>query len=396
MENGEFVDLFSQPWNSKFQASSSSAPSSSAASSSARNSVHHPNQGVPGDEAANGGYAAAAAAATAAAAAAAAAAMAVAPKLTTRLMQAPPNGPVPNPSPSGGYASTKHFLAHFPSAPSGKLATSGSLSGTGGRSLFTATPNPQQHNSQLGLAAAAATDLRDINLGPLRNTNSSSGGAPTTSSSSSSSSSSSTSNTNTTSTSTSSSASSCMSSGGGQHPNGGFVSRESREFPKLSHRLLQPLNPGVDQPPPQPSLGGTMQSSSAAMMRGAESQLEQMEREQQARLDQDYSTFCSTLSAVATMAAASLAMEEDDLADSTTPPPTPFSSSSLMAQAQAAGGLAGNGNGSGGGGSVEGDLGPNGELLGLNGHQHEKKTPNSIRVCTSTTMTSFVTIDKET
>ncbi|XP_058122413.1 protein dissatisfaction [Anopheles ziemanni] len=360
MENGEFVDLFSQPWNSKFQASSSS--------------------GVPGDEAPNGGYAGVggnAAAAAAAAAAATAAAMAVAPKLTTRLMQAPPNGPVPGPAQasSGGYASTKHFLAHFPGASSsGKLPTGGTgggpLSGTGGRSLFATTPN-QQHNPQLGLAAAGATDLRDINLGPLRNTNSNGGGAPPTSSSSSSSSSS----TNTTSTSTSSSTSS--SSGGNQHPNGGFASRESREFPKLSHRLLQPLNPGVDQPPP---LGGTMQSSAAtaAMMRGAENQLEQMEREQQARLDQDYSTFCSTLSAVATMAAASLAMEEDDLADSTTPPPTPFSSSSLLAQAQAGGGLAGHGSGSGGG-SVEGDLGPNGELLGLNGHQHEKKTPNSIR-----------------
>ena len=97
--------------------------------------------------------------------------------------------------------------------------------------------------------------------------------------------------------------------------------------------------------------------------------------------EQDYNAFCSTLSAVASMAAASLAMEDEDLADSTTPPPQPFTSGGLLAA-----GLAGNGTGGGGGsagdangGSVEGDFGPNGELLGLNGHQHEKKTPNSIR-----------------
>uniref|UniRef100_A0A182VAI3 Probable nuclear hormone receptor HR3 n=1 Tax=Anopheles merus TaxID=30066 RepID=A0A182VAI3_ANOME len=115
-----------------------------------------------------------------------------------------------------------------------------------------------------------------------------------------------------------------------------------------------------------PAQGGSGGSGHAAMVRQEE---------------QDYNAFCSTLSAVASMAAASLAMEDEDLADSTTPPPQPFTAGGLLAA-----GLAGNGTGGGGGsagdangGSVEGDLGPNGELLGLNGHQHEKKTPNSIR-----------------
>uniref|UniRef100_A0A182IIZ3 Probable nuclear hormone receptor HR3 n=1 Tax=Anopheles atroparvus TaxID=41427 RepID=A0A182IIZ3_ANOAO len=376
MDNGEFVDLFSQPWSSKFQqASSSSTASSSSPSVSHRGAIHQQN-GAPGDETAGGGgggpYGAGnAAAAAAAAAAATAAAMAVAPKLTTRLMQAP-QGPAPTSQGSTGggagngaglYANTKHFLAHFP-GNQGKLAATGSSStaAPGGR-IFTSSTN-----HQLGPAAAATTDLRDTNLGPLRNT-SSSNGAPNGSSSSSSSS---TSSTTSSSSSTASTSSSSHTACGSHHANGGFV-RESREFPKLSHRLLQPLNPGSIEQAPLGGGSGTAQPAQPNLMRGGESQLEQMERE---RLDQDYSTFCSTLSAVATMAAASLAMEEDDLADSTTPPPTPFSSSSLLAQAQAAGGLAGNGNG---GGCVEGDLGPNGELLGLNGHPHEKKTPNSIR-----------------
>uniref|UniRef100_A0AAG5DS03 Probable nuclear hormone receptor HR3 n=1 Tax=Anopheles atroparvus TaxID=41427 RepID=A0AAG5DS03_ANOAO len=376
MDNGEFVDLFSQPWSSKFQqASSSSTASSSSQSVSHRGAIHQQN-GAPGDETAGGGgggpYGAGnAAAAAAAAAAATAAAMAVAPKLTTRLMQAP-QGPAPTSQGSTGggagngaglYANTKHFLAHFP-GNQGKLAATGSSStaAPGGR-IFTSSTN-----HQLGPAAAATTDLRDTNLGPLRNT-SSSNGAPNGSSSSSSGS---TSSTTSSSSSTASTSSSSHTACGSHHANGGFV-RESREFPMLSHRLLQPLNPGSIDPAPLGGGSGTTQPAQPNLMRGGESQLEQMERE---RLDQDYSTFCSTLSAVATMAAASLAMEEDDLADSTTPPPTPFSSSSLLAQAQAAGGLAGNGNG---GGCVEGDLGPNGELLGLNGHPHEKKTPNSIR-----------------
>uniref|UniRef100_A0A182NZH3 Probable nuclear hormone receptor HR3 n=1 Tax=Anopheles epiroticus TaxID=199890 RepID=A0A182NZH3_9DIPT len=122
-------------------------------------------------------------------------------------------------------------------------------------------------------------------------------------------------------------------------------------------------SPSPFTPPPASGPGSAGQS---AMLRGGQE-------------EQDYNAFCSTLSAVASMAQASLAMEEEDLADSTTPPPQPFTAGGLLAA-----GLAGNGGGGGSagdanGGGVEGDLGPNGELLGMNGHQHEKKTPNSIR-----------------
>ncbi|XP_049284694.1 probable nuclear hormone receptor HR3 isoform X5 [Anopheles funestus] len=332
MDDGEFLDLFSQSWNGKYHAAA--------------------NRAGAGDEPTTGGsYTNSAAVAAAATAAATAAAMAVAPKLTSRLMQPQPGSAAG----AGGqslYTGNKHFLAHLP--PNHKPATNTSNS----------TTNPVGSNRHAAAppfnvsAGAPTTDLRDTNLGPLRNTSSSSTGSNatnTTSSSSTASSSNGTShNTNTT-------------TNGAQHLMGGTgagsnFARETRDFPKLSHRLLQPLN-AHDQPPPGGGGSGTSGSSQPTMIRGGQE-------------EQDYNAFCSTLSAVASMAAASLAMEEEDLADSTTPPPPPFSSSALLAA-----GLTGNGGGgtSDASGGVESDLGPNGELLGLNGHQHEKKTPNSIR-----------------
>ncbi|XP_041779636.1 probable nuclear hormone receptor HR3 isoform X5 [Anopheles merus] len=345
MDDGEFLDLFSQSWNGKYHAAANRAGDEPAGIGAA----------AGGGTGAAAGYTNSAAVAAAATAAATAAAMAVAPKLTTRLMQPQPG------STAGGsqglYAGTKHFLAHLPpnhkQQPSAASATSAAAS--------TASASRHAAPSPFGVppAGAQTTDLRDTNLGPLRNTTSSSTSSNTTNTSTSAA------NNSSGSSSGSSSNTSNSHANGAQHLLGGGSSfaRETREFPKLSHRLLQPLNHTLDQGPAQGGSGG---SGHAAMVRQEE---------------QDYNAFCSTLSAVASMAAASLAMEDEDLADSTTPPPQPFTAGGLLAA-----GLAGNGTGGGGGsagdangGSVEGDLGPNGELLGLNGHQHEKKTPNSIR-----------------
>lgn len=343
MDDGEFLDLFSQSWNGKYHAAANRAGDEPAGIGAA----------AGGGTGAAAGYTNSAAVAAAATAAATAAAMAVAPKLTTRLMQPQPG------STAGGsqglYASTKHFLAHLP--PNHKQQPSAASATSAAASTASASRHAAPSPFSVPPAGAQTTDLRDTNLGPLRNTTSSSTSSNTT-------------NTSTSAANNSSSGSSGSSSNtsnshanGAQHLLGGGSSfaRETREFPKLSHRLLQPLNHTLDQGPAQGGSGG---SGHAAMVRQEE---------------QDYNAFCSTLSAVASMAAASLAMEDEDLADSTTPPPQPFTSGGLLAA-----GLAGNGTGGGSagdanGGSVEGDLGPNGELLGLNGHQHEKKTPNSIR-----------------
>uniref|UniRef100_A0A1S4GZV4 Probable nuclear hormone receptor HR3 n=1 Tax=Anopheles gambiae TaxID=7165 RepID=A0A1S4GZV4_ANOGA len=343
MDDGEFLDLFSQSWNGKYHAAANRAGDEPAGIGAA----------AGGGTGAAAGYTNSAAVAAAATAAATAAAMAVAPKLTTRLMQPQPG------STAGGsqglYASTKHFLAHLP--PNHKQQPSAASATSAAASTASASRHAAPSPFSVPPAGAQTTDLRDTNLGPLRNTTSSSTSSNTT-------------NTSTSAANNSSSGSSGNSSNtsnshanGAQHLLGGGSSfaRETREFPKLSHRLLQPLNHTLDQGPAQGGSGG---SGHAAMVRQEE---------------QDYNAFCSTLSAVASMAAASLAMEDEDLADSTTPPPQPFTSGGLLAA-----GLAGNGTGGGSagdanGGSVEGDLGPNGELLGLNGHQHEKKTPNSIR-----------------
>ncbi|XP_035904821.1 uncharacterized protein LOC118508967 isoform X3 [Anopheles stephensi] len=335
MDDGEFLDLFSQSWNVKYQAAA--------------------NRAGTGDEPASvgsvgGGYTNTAAVAAAATAAATAAAMAAAPKLTSRLMQ-----PQPGSTPTGGqgtlYTSTKHFLAHLP--PNHKPATTTTNSSTNPGSAVSGNRHGAPPFSVS--AGAPTTDLRDTNLGPLRNTSSSSTSSSATNTSSSSTASSNSSHNTTTTT------------NGAQHlMGGGTFARETREFPKLSHRLLQPLN-SHDQPPPGgggAGSGGASCSAQTGMLRSGQE-------------EQDYNAICSTLSAVASMAAASFAMEDEDLADSTTPPPPPFSSSALLA--------AGLGTGNGGGGAgdanggVEGDIGPNGELLGMNGHQHEKKTPNSIR-----------------
>ncbi|XP_061510007.1 probable nuclear hormone receptor HR3 isoform X8 [Anopheles gambiae] len=343
MDDGEFLDLFSQSWNGKYHAAANRAGDEPAGIGAA----------AGGGTGAAAGYTNSAAVAAAATAAATAAAMAVAPKLTTRLMQPQPG------STAGGaqglYASTKHFLAHLP--PNHKQQPSAASATSAAASTASASRHAAPSPFSVPPAGAQTTDLRDTNLGPLRNTTSSSTSSNTT-------------NTSTSAANNSSSGSGGSSSNtsnshanGAQHLLGGGSSfaRETREFPKLSHRLLQPLNHTLDQGPAQGGSGG---SGHAAMVRQEE---------------QDYNAFCSTLSAVASMAAASLAMEDEDLADSTTPPPQPFTSGGLLAA-----GLAGNGTGGGSagdanGGSVEGDLGPNGELLGLNGHQHEKKTPNSIR-----------------
>ncbi|XP_040162585.1 probable nuclear hormone receptor HR3 isoform X4 [Anopheles arabiensis] len=343
MDDGEFLDLFSQSWNGKYHAAANRAGDEPAGIGAA----------AGGGTGAAAGYTNSAAVAAAATAAATAAAMAVAPKLTTRLMQPQPG------STAGGsqglYASTKHFLAHLP--PNHKQQPSAASATSAAASTASASRHAAPSPFSVPPAGAQTTDLRDTNLGPLRNTTSSSTSSNTTNTS--------TSAANNSSSGGSSSNTSNSHANGAQHLLGGGSSfaRETREFPKLSHRLLQPLNHTLDQGPAQGGSGG---SGHAAMVRQEE---------------QDYNAFCSTLSAVASMAAASLAMEDEDLADSTTPPPQPFTSGGLLAA-----GLAGNGTGGGGGsagdangGSVEGDLGPNGELLGLNGHQHEKKTPNSIR-----------------
>uniref|UniRef100_A0A182MHT9 Probable nuclear hormone receptor HR3 n=1 Tax=Anopheles culicifacies TaxID=139723 RepID=A0A182MHT9_9DIPT len=333
MDDGEFLDLFSQSWNGKYHAAA--------------------NRTGAGDEpATGGGYTNTAAVAAAATAAATAAAMAVAPKLTSRLMQPQQGSTGSAGSGQGLYTGTKHFLAHLPQ--NHKPATNTTTTTT---SNNTANHGGNRHAAPPFTVSAGAptTDLRDTNLGPLRNTSSSSTSSNATNTSSSTATSNGNHHTNTT-----NGAQHLMGGGGG---GGSNFARETREFPKLSHRLLQPLN-AHDQPPPGGGGGsGNSGSSQTSMIRGGQE-------------EQDYNTFCSTLSAVASMAAASLAMEEDDMADSTTPPPPPFSSSALLAA-----GLAGNGGGgtSDANGGVEGDIGPNGELLGLNGHQHEKKTPNSIR-----------------
>uniref|UniRef100_A0A182SBW1 Uncharacterized protein n=1 Tax=Anopheles maculatus TaxID=74869 RepID=A0A182SBW1_9DIPT len=337
MDDGEFLDLFSQSWNVKYQAAA--------------------NRAGTGDEPASvgsvgGGYTNTAAVAAAATAAATAAAMAAAPKLTSRLMQPQP-GSTAGGAPGTLYTSTKHFLAHLPPNHKPATTTTNNNSATNPGSAVGNRHAAPPFNASAG---APTTDLRDTNLGPLRNTSSSSTSSNATNTSSSSSTASSNSSHNTTTT------------NGTQHlmGGGGTFARESREFPKLSHRLLQPLN-SHDQPPPGGGSGASC-SAPAGMMRNGQE-------------EQDYNAICSTLSAVASMAAASFAMEEDDLADSTTPPPPPFSSSALLA----AGLETGNGGGgtSDANGGVDGDIGPNGELLGLNGHQHEKKTPNSIRVAAS-------------
>nr|XP_040230925.2 probable nuclear hormone receptor HR3 isoform X7 [Anopheles coluzzii] len=344
MDDGEFLDLFSQSWNGKYHAAANRAGDEPAGIGAA----------AGGGTGAAAGYTNSAAVAAAATAAATAAAMAVAPKLTTRLMQPQPG------STAGGsqglYASTKHLLAHLP--PNHKQQPSAASATSAAASTASASRHAAPSPFSVPPAGAQTTDLRDTNLGPLRNTTSSSTSSNTTNTSTSAANNSSSGGSSGNSSNTSNSH-----ANGAQHLLGGGSSfaRETREFPKLSHRLLQPLNHTLDQGPAQGGSGG---SGHAAMVRQEE---------------QDYNAFCSTLSAVASMAAASLAMEDEDLADSTTPPPQPFTSGGLLAA-----GLAGNGTGGGSagdanGGSVEGDLGPNGELLGLNGHQHEKKTPNSIR-----------------
>ncbi|XP_058056661.1 nuclear hormone receptor FTZ-F1-like [Anopheles bellator] len=360
MDNGEFVDLFAQPWNSKFPVVSNG-----------RSAPHNGADGGGGPGGGQGGG-------YAANAVAAAAAMAAAPKLTTRLMQpqqpgaatatqGSSQGTLNGGSGSGLFTDTKLFLAdvanmtanhhqqhqhHKPAALSSQQQQL--QHGAAGRqTLFT---------TNLGPAAVATTELRDTNLGPLRNTSSSSNNNNNSSSSSSSSNSSSSTSTTTSSNNNSTNTSSTRSSHNSNHPDGlatgSSFTRESREFPKLSHRLLQPLGSSA-------AAAADHGGGQHTMMRGAA----QQQPPSLGMSQQDFNAFCSSLSAVAAAAAATAS--GSDLADSTTPPPPP---SALLSP-----GGSGPAGGGGGGADGVGDLDPEVELMGLNGHQHEKKTPNSIR-----------------
>ncbi|XP_049530288.1 probable nuclear hormone receptor HR3 isoform X2 [Anopheles darlingi] len=469
MDNGEFTDLFTQhlftqPGN-KYQVSGGGGVGG---------------RGQNGDGGGGGGSQQAAAYA-ANAVAAAAAAMAAAPKLTTRLMQptaATPSSPVPGGASSsssatssssscgGLFPDTKLFLGDMtntshnkPPAPT-NTCNNASLQqqqqqqqqqqpqqhhqqhGGVRHSLFTTNLGPAAAGVGAAVVAGPTTELRDTNLGPLRNTTSSSNNSNnnhnnnnSSSSTSSSSSSSNSSSSSTSSNSSSSSSSNAVSSHNNsshqqqqqqqqQHQDGGAFARETREFPKLSHRLLQPLGsssssgtagtPGSDHHPQQ-----LVVAQSPHTLMGRSQQQQQQQSQQLSLHQQNFNAFCSSLTAVTAAAVASAALgagaDGSELADSTTPPPPPPppassvstnsssllspggsdspSSALLVAQAVAAaaaaaaatqgGGVVGgmlNGGGNGLSG-LDGDLGDptNGELLGLNGHPHDKKTPNSIR-----------------
>ncbi|XP_035772765.1 probable nuclear hormone receptor HR3 isoform X3 [Anopheles albimanus] len=436
MDNGEFPDLFPQHWVNKYQMSGGGG------SGGGRS------QGT-GGQSGDGGGGQQAAAYTANAVAAAAAAMAAAPKLTTRLMQptmaaTTPSSPVPGGASSacgGLFPDNKLFLGDMSNTHSKPPAT-----GTGTTCSNTSLQQQQQQHgggvrhslftTNLGPAAVGGptTELRDTNLGPLRNTTSSSNNSnnntnnnsSTSSSNSSSSSSSSSSNSSSSSSSstTSNSSNNAASSHNNsshqqqqqqQHQDGGAFARETREFPKLSHRLLQPLgsssSSGAAATAGDHHPVGQTPHTHTLMGRGGGGSLPSQQSQQQLSINQqDFNAFCSSLSAAAAAAVANASAAigggSDSLADSTTPPPPPASASTnsssllspggsdspssalLVAQAVAAahggvGGVVGGMlNGGGGGGSVQGldggDLGE-GELLGLNGHPHDKKTPNSIR-----------------
>ncbi|ETN58010.1 hormone receptor-like in 46 [Anopheles darlingi] len=412
MDNGEFTDLFTQhlftqPGN-KYQVSGGGG------------------RGQNGDGGGGGGSQQAAAYA-ANAVAAAAAAMAAAPKLTTRLMQptaATPPSPVPGGASSsssstsssscgGLFPDTKLFLGDMINTSHNKPpATTTTTSNTCNNTSL--QQQQQQHASSATwwCAAFAFYDKPRNTTSSSNNSNNNNNNNSSSSSSSSTSSSSSSSNSSSSSTSSSSSSSNAVSSHNNsshqqqqQHQDGGAFARETREFPKLSHRLLQPL--------------GSSSSSGTAATPGPDHHPQQVVQQQQSQQlslhQQNFNAFCSSLTAATAAAVASAALGAGDgseLADSTTPPPPPpppppassvsTNSSSLLspggsdspssallpsrrlaAAATQGGGVVGgmlNGGGNGLSG-LDGDLGDptNGELLGLNGHPHDKKTPNSIR-----------------
>ncbi|XP_062706315.1 probable nuclear hormone receptor HR3 isoform X3 [Aedes albopictus] len=331
--DSEFTEFFNQTWNSKFQGNRAVL------------------NGGDGGDTTGGGGGGPTGSGLGIFSGASAAAMAAAPKLSSRLTQPPPQhqqtqqNSLANNSSSGGtqnnsssmLADTRHFLNEIANSHK-SLQQLHQQHNQNNRNLFTTT----------SIAAAATTELRDTNLGPLRNTSSSS----------------SSSNTNT---------SSSNNSSNSLNNNSHSFTRDTREFPKLSHRLMQPLN-GVEGG--TSSGGGTAasatatasnarhQSSSSSTATGTGTGTSMMNQ-------QDFQAFCSSLTAAAA---------SGDLADSTTPPPqaanggggsssgSSLSSNSLLAAAAAVAAAA-----------AGGDLG-SGDLLGLGGgHPHEKKPPNSIR-----------------
>lgn len=330
--DSEFTEFFNQTWNSKFQSNRPVLNGSDAGDATGGGGGGPTGSGLG----IFGG--------------ASAAAMAAAPKLSSRLTQPPQHqqqqqqqNSLANCNNNSSSASgtqhnsssmltdTRHFLNEIANSHK-SLQQLHQQHNQNNRNLFTTT----------SIAAAATTELRDTNLGPLRNTSSSS----------------SSSNTNTSSSNNSNSVN-----------NSHSFTRDTREFPKLSHRLMQPLNGDGGTS----SGGGTAASatattsnnsnrlqSSSSSAGGGTSMMNQ----------QDFQAFCSSLTAAAA---------SGDLADSTTPPPQAaggvgggssgsLSSNSLLAAAAAVAAAA-----------AGGDLGA-GDLLGLaGGHPHEKKPPNSIR-----------------
>ncbi|XP_058448120.1 ecdysone-induced protein 78C isoform X2 [Malaya genurostris] len=309
--DSEFTEFFNQTWNSKFQGN--------------RAGLTNDGNGISGS--AGGGLGLFGAASTAA--------MAAAPKLSSRLTQ------------SLQQQQQQQQLSGCNSSNSSSIRNDNMLSDT--RLFLNEIANShksqqqqqqqqlqQQHNQNsrnlftTGIASAATTELRDTNLGPLRNTSSSS-------------------NTNTSSNSNNTSSNSV-------HNSHSFT-RDTREFPKLSHRLMQPLNDASGS-----GAGGSSVST------GSNNRHTGMLNQQ------DFNAFCSSLTAAAVAASAA---STSDLADSTTPPPSvagsggsssSLNTSNLLAAAAAAAAAA----------SAELEAGAS-DLLGLGGHPHEKKPPNSIR-----------------
>ncbi|XP_058818530.1 probable nuclear hormone receptor HR3 isoform X2 [Topomyia yanbarensis] len=317
--DSEFTEFFNQTWNSKFQGN--------------RAGLTNDGNGVGGSSGSGLGLFGAASAA----------AMAAAPKLSSRLTQSQQQQhhhqqQLSGCNSSGGTLSNSSSIRNDNLLSDTRLFLNEIANSHKSQQQQQQQQLQQQHNQNsrnlftTGIASAATTELRDTNLGPLRNTSSSS-------------------STNTSSNSNNTSSNSVN--------NSHSFTRDTREFPKLSHRLMQPLNDA--------SASGVGGSSAAST--GNSSRHSGMMNQQ------DFNAFCSSLTAAA--AAAASAASTSDLADSTTPPPSvagsagsssALNTSNLLAAAAAAAAAAG------------ADLGTGtSDLLGLGGHQHEKKPPNSIR-----------------
>ncbi|XP_039444456.1 probable nuclear hormone receptor HR3 isoform X2 [Culex pipiens pallens] len=346
--DSEFTEFFNQTWNSKFQGNRLGDGAAGAAAGSGGANGNGSGLGMFGG--------------------ASAAAMAAAPKLSSRLtqqqQQQQPQQQQQVPLQQqlhqlqGGsardnlLADTRMFLNEIANSHKNQqqLQQQQHNQNNNSRNLFTTTST--------SIAAAATTELRDTNLGPLRNNSSSSSTNNTSSSNNNN-------NNNTSSNSVNNSHS---------------FPRDNREFPKLSHRLMQPLNSDHS------TSAGSSTSTAAAANRPSTT-AHSSSSSTSTMNQQDFNAFCSSLTAAAaaaSAAAATAASTSDLAADSTTPPPQgmgggggsgqgAMSTSNLLAAAAAAAAAAGNG-----------DMGMAGvagaDLLGaLGAHSHEKKPPNSIR-----------------